>query len=333
MKTKHAKSPCCHAQIYRFGCKRRQCSACKRTWSIRPRKRGRPRIRTQNNILKHVFLKKYSLSHLAERRPGIKLAAFRYRFRQTLQHFVSSQYHQKLPSGPLIVLADGLYFNFQRSYWVLYLIALKSTTGKKAVFLDPILLPKKESAVRWQQVLSTAIPQSARRRIRAIVVDNLNGMKKIAKSAGWILQLCHFHLILKFQVQHRRQRRALKGGIMREKVYQLMRKILELPNGPLLNASIAELNRLSENPCLTYRIQAVIREFLSSIRYYRAYIDHPELNLPSTTNTLESMGGLIRDLLRRNRSASSPRALLQWTTAFIRLKKELNCNGKHYQQI
>lgn len=285
-----------------------------------------------SKVLKQVFLEKYTLGHLAKRRPGISLPAFRYRFRQMLQRFVSSPAPQRLPSGSLILLADGLYFRFRKIPWVLYLIALKSPVSRKAIFLDPILLPGRESAIRWKHVFATALSRKTKSRICALVVDNVNGMKKIAKHEGWILQLCHFHLILKFQVQHRRQRRALRGGVMREKAYRLMRQILETPQRRLLDASIAELSQLAQNPCMTYRIQAMIREFVSSINYYRAYLNYPELNLPSTTNTIESMCCIVRDLLRRNRSASSPRALLQWATTLMRLKKELNCNGKHYQQ-
>lgn len=332
MKTKHVKSPCCQSQIYRFGHRRRQCSTCKRTWSIRPMKRGRPRIRMQSDVLNQVFLEKYTLSHLAKRRSGVPLANFRYRFRQTLRRFIAHPNPRKLPSGPLILLADGLFFHFQRIPWVLYLTALRSCAGKRAVFLDPVLISRSESAVRWQQALEVAIPPKAKLRIRALVVDNLNGMKKIAKHRGWVLQLCHFHLIQKFQIQHRRQRRALKGGILREKIYQLIRQALEVPDGPLLHSSISQLTQLAQKPPITYRIQAMVREFLASIDYYRSYLMHPELNLPSTTNTVESMCCIVRDLLRRNHSASNPQALLQWATALIRLRKELNCNGKHHQQ-
>lgn len=332
MDTKHAKSHCCYAQIHRFGHRRRQCSSCKKTWSIRLKKRGRPKIRIQSDVLNQIFLEKYTLSHLAKRRSGVGLANFRHRFRQTLRRFVARPNSQKLPSGPLILLADGVFFCFQKRPWVLYLMAFKSCTGKTAIFLDPVLLPEREGALRWRQAFET-IPYKTRVRIRALVVDNLNGMKKIAKYQGWVLQLCHFHLILKFQVQHRRQRRALRGGVMREEIYQLIRQILEVSDGPRLNASIAQLTQLAQNPCITYRIQAVVREFLKSINYYRAYRIHPELNLPSTTNTIESMNSIIRDLLRRNHSASSPQSLLRWVTALIRLRKPLNCNGKHHQQI
>ena len=332
MNTKHAKSPCCQSRIYRFGHRRRQCSTCRRTWSIRQKKRGRPMIRMQSDVLHQVFLEKYTLYHLAKRRSGVPLANFRYRFRQALHRFVVRPNPQKLPSGPLLLLVDGLFFHFQRLPWVLYLTALRSCAGRKAVFLDPVLISKKESAVRWQQALETAIPPKAKLRIRALVVDNLNGMKKIAKYRGWILQLCHFHLIQKFQIQYRRQRRVLRGGVLREEIYRLIRQALEVPEGPLLKAAVARLTQLAKIPSITYRIQAMVREFLASINYYRSYITHPELNLPSTTNTVESMCCILRDLFRRNHSASNPRALLEWATALIRLRKELNCNGKHHQQ-
>jgi hypothetical protein len=331
MKTKHAKSPCCHAQIYRFGHRRRQCSSCKRTWSIRPKKRGRPIACISQNVLSQIFLERYTLLHLVQRRPGLGLSAFRHRFRQALQRFINRPRPQKIPSGPLILLADGLWFHFDQKPWILYLTALKPCSGKTAVFLDPILLPGKEGAFKWNRVFA-AIPSEPRARIKALVVDNLNGMKLIAKKEGWILQLCHFHLILKLQIQRGRERRALKGGSVREEIYRTIRQALETPDESHLNTLLARLTHLTQTFCGTQRIQAMVREFIQSIKYYRAYRAHFELNLPSTTNTVEAMCSIIRDLLRRNRSASSPKALLQWTTALIRLRQELTCNGKHHQQ-
>ena len=331
MKTKHAKSPCCQSPIYRFGQRRRQCSSCKKTWSIRIKKRGRPIACIPSNVLNQIFLEKYTLGHLIQRRSRLKLSAFRHRFRQALRRFVAGPSHQKIPSGPLILLADGLWFHFHKKPWILYLVALKSCSGKTAVFLDPILLPDKEGAFKWKHVFA-AIPTEPRARIQALVVDNLNGMKLIAKQEGWILQLCHFHLILKLQIQRGRERRVLKGGNVREEIYHIIRQALETQDESCLNSLLERLIYLSQTFCGTQRIQAMVREFIQSIKYYRAYRTHPELNLPNTTNTVESMCGIIRDLLRRNRCASSPKSLLQWTTALIRLRKELTCNGKHHQQ-
>jgi len=332
MKTKHAKSPCCHVQVYRFGHRRRQCSFCKRTWSIRRKKRGRPNVRIPPNILNQVFLQKYTLSQLVQRRSGVRLPSLRYRFRQALRRFVATPSPQKFPSGPLILLSDGLWFHFHDKPWILYLTALKSCSGKTAVFLDPILLPEKEGASKWKHVFAT-IPAEPRARIRAMVVDNLNGMTTIAQEEGWILQLCHFHLTLKLQIQRGRKRYTLRGGNVREEIYQLILKSLETTDKMHLQSLLERLTYLANTFCGTKRIQASVREFMQTIKYYRAYLTHPKLDMPSTTNTVEAMCCIIRDLVRRNRCSSSPKSLLLWTTALIRLRKALTCNGKQHQQI
>lgn len=334
MKTKHAKSPCCYARIRRFGHRRRQCPCCKKTWSIRPKKRGRPIIRSSPNLLSQIFLEGHTLHHLALRRPRVGLLNFRHRFRQALERFVSRPSPQKIPSGPLTLLADGLWFHFQKRPWVLYLTALKLCSGKTAVFLDPVLLPGGEGAFKWQQVFAT-IPQEAQPRIQALVADNLNGMKRIATHQGWILQLCHFHLLLKLQIITRGQgKRALKGGRhVREKVYNLICQAIEESEESKLSVLLQQLNRLAKTSCGSQRIEATVRDFLQSIDYYRSYRAYPALTLPTTTNTVESMASIIRDLLRRNRCTSSPQSLLRWTTALIRMRKELTCNGRAHQQI
>lgn len=331
MKTKYAKSLCCHVKIYRFGKKRRQCSRCKRTWTIRPKKRGRPIANISLNVLNHVFLEKYTLIQLAKRRSKVGLFAFRHRFRQALRRFIAHPSSQMIPQGPLTLLADGLWFHFHDKHWILYLTALKSCSEKTAVFLDPIILPGKEGAMRWKTVFS-AIPTEPRARIKALVVDNLQGMKLIAKQEGWILQLCHFHLILKLQIQRGRERRMLKGGGIRKKIYQIICQAIETSNETQLNKLLANLRKFTQTSCGTLRIRAAVQEFIQSVKYYRAFLLHPELNLPTTTNTVESMCCIIRDLLRRNRSASNPRSLLQWVTGLIRLRPYLTCNGKHHQQ-
>lgn len=331
MKTKYAKSQCCYAKIYRFGHRRRQCSYCKKTWSIRPRKRGRPIVHISSNILRQVFLEKYTLRHLLQRRSGLHPQTFRYRFRQVLRRFVNGPNPQQIPPGPLILLADGLWFYFHNEPWVLYLTALRSVSGKIAVFLDPVLLRGREGAYQWKQVLNT-IPSESQSRIRVLVADNLQGMKRTAQQNGWILQLCHFHLISKLQIQRGRARRALKGGGVREEIYQNIRKSIATPDELHLNTLLARLTLLANTFCGTQRIQAAVREFLHSVRYYRSYRKYPELNIPTTTNTVESMCSIVRDLLRRNHCASSPKSLLRWATAQIRMRQTLTCNGNHYQQ-
>jgi hypothetical protein len=231
-----------------------------------------------------------------------------------------------------VLLADGLWFEFDGAPWVLYLTALRSCTGKHAVFLDPRLFPGKEGASRWQQVVAT-LPSPARRRIRAMVVDNLPGMQRLAKRYGWVLQLCHFHLIMKLQVRRRGVRYALRGGAVRQELDALVRRAIALPDGRRLHRTLLRLCRLSASDCGTLRIQTTVREFLQRAMFYRTYLKHPALNLPKTTNAVESMGRLVREMFRRNRAGSNPASLLRWATAFIRMRPHITCNGSHVNRI
>lgn len=268
----------------------------------------------------------FTLSQLFSKRAGVALPAYRYRFRQALRRFVARPSPQKIPRGPLVLLADGLWFEFEGVPWVLYLTALKPCHGNYATFLDPLLLPGKEGASRWQQALA-AIPPSATRRIQAMVVDNLPGMQKLARQHAWVLQLCHFHLLLKLQAYRRGVRYALRGGAVREEIHQLIRSALERPEGSRLSGVLERLRRLSRGDCGTDRIRTTVREFLRGPQFYRAYRTHPHLGLPRTTNSVESMCRLLRELLRSSRAGSNPASVLLWTTALIRARPKVICNG------
>jgi len=141
MQSKHAKSPCCAARVRRFGPRRRQCVQCRYTCTVRPRKRGRPVHRTSIAVLRRVLLKGCTLGQLFSKRAGVALPAYRYRFRQALRRFVRRQSPRAIPRGPLVLLTDGLWFEFEGIPWVLYLTALKPCRANQAIFLDPLLLP------------------------------------------------------------------------------------------------------------------------------------------------------------------------------------------------
>jgi hypothetical protein len=273
-----------------------------------------------------VLVKGYTLGQLFSDRAAVALPAYRYRFRQALQRWVSRPSPQHIPSGQLVLLTDGLWFEFEGIPWVLYLVALKPCRGHRATFLDPLLLPGREGAARWQQAVA-AIPAHARKRIRAIVADNLPGIEKIARQQRWVLQLCHFHLLLKLQAPRRRVRYALRGGAVREEIYQSIRNALLLPEGKCLSQTLERLRRLSRGDCGTLRIKTVLCQFLVDLPFYRSYLAHPDLGLPLTTNAVESMCRLLREMLRSSRAGSNPRSLLLWATALIRLRPTVTCNG------
>src|ERR1700690_3004668 len=123
MVARHAKSPCCGCKVRRFGGRRRQCSDCKKTWSIRKKKRGRPRIRPRNAVIERTLLGRYTLRQLAKERGLLSAPTLRYRFRQALVRFVELPRQYRVPNEPLILLADGMRFQFAGKPWVLYLMA------------------------------------------------------------------------------------------------------------------------------------------------------------------------------------------------------------------
>ncbi len=283
-------------------------------------------------MLRRVLVDGLTLGQMHSGRCGVALPAYRYRFRQALRRWVALPSPQVVPPGALVLMADGLWFQFDGIPWVLYLTALKSCRSSTAVFLDPLLLPGREGATRWQQAID-AIPTTARGRIRALVADNLPGMQKIAAQRKWVLQLCHFHLLLKLQAQRGRWRYRLRGGAVRETINHLVRDVLTLPAGADLNASAQRLHRLSRGECGTKNVGVIVRAFLNEIPYYRSYLDYPELDLPWTTNAVESMCRLIREMLRSSRAGSNPDSVLLWATALIRLRPHVVCNGHPFNKI
>lgn len=326
MHSKHVKSPCCGAKVRRFGKRRRQCCSCKKTWSIRQKKRGRPPHRSPVELLRKVFFRGFSLSQLHSGKVNVDLPAYRYRFRQALQKFLSKPHKLEIPDEPLVLLADGVWFQFNRRHWVLYMAALKPCSHRQAIFLQPQLHPGKESSNNWIKMFS-GIPEKAKTRICAIVGDNLRGMQKLAEVNNWLFQLCQFHMLIKLQVRRKGISHRLIGGSLREELYDLITCAMKSTDVDKFRSVIFRLEELVKGKCCTKRIRATVREFLSCVGYYRTYLDYPNLNLPTTTNTMESMGNLVRAMFRRSRAGSNPKSLLMWAEAMIRVKGKLVCNG------
>jgi hypothetical protein len=224
---------------------------------------------------------------------------------------------------------DGLYFRFRGKDWVLYVMAVKPCHQNRAVFLDPVLQPGRENLRGWSQAITT-IPAAVHRRIRASVSDEISGIIRLGTSQGWIVQLCHFHLISRLQNCRGRRNRRLEGRPLREALYQHVRQALELPDGPRLQTVLKKLSRLVRQATGLRVMRMIVREFLRRIDHFRAYRKYPKLNLPTTTGSVEAMNRRVRDLMRQTRSIKSPQALHLWATALIRTRPMVMCNGKHF---
>jgi hypothetical protein len=324
----HAKSSCCRAKIYHFGSRRRQCSHCKRTRRIRKKRRGRKPRRARPGSLIKVLLDGRTLKTLAPRY-GLTRQGLSRRFRRELRQFVARLRRVRYPGGALVLVLDGLYFRFRGKDWVLYLMAVKPCHQNRALFLDPVLLAGRENMQGWSQAFTT-IPASIHKRIRASVSDEISGIIRLGTAQGWIVQLCHFHLISRLQNCRGRRNRRLEDRPLREALYQHVRQALELPDGPRLQTVLKKLRHLVRQATGLRVMRMIVREFLRRINHFRAYRKYPELDLPTTTGSVEAMNRRVRDLMRQTRSISSPQALQLWAIALIRTRPIVVCNGKHF---
>jgi len=190
----HAKSPCCRGSINRFGKRRRQCSVCKKTWSVWKKRRGRKRKRIALALLNRILLERQTIAH-EKKYLCISRNAIATRYANAMRAVAQKPYPvESLPCGLYALLGDGLYFKFKRKEWVMYLMAVKSNRSKVAYFLDPVLLEGRECYERWAQAMNT-IPQTVKKCICTFVSDGFRGLQLLSEQNHWLHQRCHFHLL------------------------------------------------------------------------------------------------------------------------------------------
>ncbi len=176
----------------------------------------------------------------------------------------------------------------------------------------------------WSQIVDS-IPARVKNRTVAMVSDGFRGSSRIAKSHKWILQRCHFHLFSQLQVNRGRWKK-LPNLKLREQICETMRKIMATKMHLLkyLNELIGLLNR----PNCPRRLHAIGVELIRHHREFRSYLNFPKLNLPNTTNSVESMNKIIRTGCRHLRT---PESLILRSKCLIRIRKTIACKPKKFQ--
>lgn len=249
--------------------------------------------------------------------------------RHAVTAFLRTSASSVVPSGKLILVVDGLWTYFhKKGRYTLYLMTVRNVNDTIAYFLDPALLPGRESIDGWRMAMAE-IPDDIRQRICAMVSDGLRGLRIIAVENGWIPQRCHFHLLAWFQRKHGQYFQRGKNKWMRDAVLAYVQVMLETQDQKKLRDFQKELEIIIRHPDCPRYLAGRIREFLRTIDDFRAYLRYPQFNLPTTSNTVETMIRLLRDLIGRIRGTRTPEAFLKWTTAYIRSRKTIMCNGKN----
>lgn len=325
MNNMHEKiSSCCRAKIHRFGNKRRQCSGCKKTWTLWKKKRGRDPLRPNHNLLRKIVVEKQSLLSPRFNRQNHTVGALSFRLRRTMERFLRRVGPNRAPHGPLILVIDALWFSFGDTRWTLYLTATRNVQCDTAVVLEPVLLPGRENNRDWTDIIAR-IPFNVRKRAVGFVCDGFRGTDRLVNEYGWIIQRCHFHLLAQLQVNRGRWKR-LPDSLQREAIYTAIRNVLEAqPEN--LNRCVRRLTALLVKNDCPKRLGMIGREFLRRLNQFRSYRNYPKLRLPVTTNSIESLNKIIRSHCRHLRT---PESLLLRTKVLIRMRKTIACKPKTF---
>jgi hypothetical protein len=319
MKILQEKSDCCGAKIIRFGGKRRQCIACKKTWRVHPAKRGRKVLRRQRNYLDKVFRHDFFVKQLAEY-SSLSVDAIYKRFNRNLAELISGRRTTRLRGQKLILLIDAEWQYFKGRLWTMYFISVKSVNSETVTILDPLMRPGKENSSVWKEALDQ-LPQSIKNRVVALVSDGIRGIETIAEDNNWVIQRCHFHLLLQLQ-KRRGKRAATPGRLVREEIYCSVRLALSETSKRRLNIICKRLAVLAVDVGCPKQMKRIVRDFLRRFEEFRNYLNYPKFNLPVTTNVMESLNSFVR---RKAGTVNSPQAWLRWTTAATRLKSKFIC--------
>lgn len=320
------KSLCCAAPAAIHGVRRRICLRCRRTWTIRPKQKGRKSKRVRVNLAASAMLCNTSLRGLAIYK-SINRETVRKKFHRSLKQWLKQQIPQSMPErGSLIAVIDALWFKLgkhKKAYgcFVILLRPVESQYGHVAVIT---LLKGKESKHNWQRAFGK-LPKRVAKRIVAVTADGFTGFMGIAKENGWRFQWCHVHM--KRRVAELRGIRKLPGKIIRQQVNKLIHQFLETPNDNEAEASLKELQRLfSLKECphsLIYRLSGIIKRS----RFFRTYREVPAYNLPISTNSVEQVNNQIRRRMNIMRGLKSAKSLKYWLSVMHRTMKPIQCRG------
>lgn len=323
-------SDCGHVRVYGHGARRRRCADCGATWTIRAKRRGRRPRKRRAALVAQTFTRPYTLTERA-RGAGTSVRVWQQRHAAALRILTARPWPHHAPHGDLILVLDALWHTVDGEEWTTYLLGLRAVAGEDLVFLRPILRPGHESQEQWREVIGT-IPKRTRVHIRAVIADSFGGVGTLADEEGWVLQRCHFHLLGKLATLCGNRKRTITWWKERQRTQVLIRRIICDTDERRVERACSELARLSDAVRCPVRIRRIMRSTLRWRHDFRAWVEHPYLRLPATTNAIENMNGRIRSLLNRHRGLRTADALGRWITAYVWFHPHMKCRQKNLQK-
>jgi len=305
------KSTCCSAKIHPFGDKRRQCKECKRTWRIRPAKRG-PKPRQSKRRSQRLTLERYrtncvgSLAAFAKQRGGLA---------RTLQKQMVQARDDalwRMPplvrlTVPHILLGDALTQEVEGKEYTTYLLLARPLNATHAVVCQVRTVLGHESGVDWETAIA-ALPSAMSAQTKALVCDGHPGLTSLARRHGWVLQRCRFHVIQSLNKYLRLWRRARPET---HRIHELVHTVVESANDEKISRALVLLEQYSRQTT-SKELASILRGLNQHFRDYRSYIYYPELHLPATNNACECSFRKTRALQDKARGWRTATSHARW---------------------
>lgn len=326
------KSQCCGAVVWRFGDRRRKCSFCTKTWSIRSCRKGRKQMRQRPRFSHRVLTENRSLRKFSEN-ANTNREKIRKRFHSSLDVLLKKNFSPDnlLPKkGKLIAITDALHFHSEGKDAMIIIILLRTIRNDKAVVASIEIMFGGETEENWKSAFES-LSRGLKKRIIALISDDSLGLVKYAKINEWIIQLCNFHLKARFQ-RFLGKKKRIKSRKERWLAYQLVTQVAEEKNKKRLGPLIREIRKLSKNKNLSKYVRLHLRGFLRNWRDYRTYLKYPELNLPNTSNSAEAVVKIVRDILYQKRGFKTVKSLKRWIKAVQILHPIITCKRANHTQ-
>lgn len=326
MKKIHEKSPCCGGFVWRFGERRRRCSLCRKTWRVWKKNKGPKRHRTNHELLLKYLRNEIGTIAKQNNKSKLTHATLYSRMAKSLQNFNEQTPWPSVPSGELIAIADAMIEYIEGIPYVIYFILLRPLSSNRAVIMPFFITKGSGEGYRGWQGAFSQIPLETRSCIRALVCDGVMALFRISRDEGWILQRCHFHILARIEHCGSTGWRG-KQSTRSRLLISLAHIVLVTKNKESLHYALQKIREIRiEITSKSFR--TVLLGFIKHHQDFRSYMNDPQYNLPTTSNSAEFMIGRIRALQFRAHGFRTIHSLSSWIEAYSKFTKTITCNPK-----
>lgn len=299
---------CFHDRWVIHGQRRKRCAVCGKTKTIRKRKRGRKVKRGSIFALKRYLSGKSTT------------VSSRYlcRARDTFNRNAAWPEIETLICPPYILMADALHIRTSKYRTFVHVMMILSPESGCAWLLPPHFDARGENLFTWQAAVDS-IPRNILQNIKVLICDGKSGLLHIGRASGWLIQRCQFHLIARLQLKRSKYAlsRHREEGVM---LYELAKTVCMTTSKNELNESLSKLSLVAQSESNRY-LKTIISGLVKNFIQYRTYLTHPKLNIPETTNPIESVNSLIRQLIRKMKGFENENSAREWIRALLKERK------------